>query len=59
MNNENYQAAKKHGGGNRNLTINFAWPYIDNIKIGKEEYRDHKKYLNKMKILVTCKFYCI
>ena len=27
MNNENYLAvAKKHAGGNGNLTINFAWP---------------------------------
>jgi len=34
---------------------------LDNVKIGnlKKKNRDHKKYLNKMKILVTCKFYYI
>jgi len=34
---------------------------LDNVKIGnlKRKNRDHKKYLNEMKILVTCKFYYI
>ena len=34
---------------------------LDNVKIGnlKRKNRSHKKYLNKMKILVTCKFYYI
>jgi len=34
---------------------------LDNVKIGnlKRKNKDHKKYLNKMKILVTCKFYYI
>jgi len=34
---------------------------IDNVKIGnlKGKIRIIKKYLNKMKILVTCKFYYI
>ena len=34
---------------------------LDNEKIGNLERknRDHKKYLNKMKKLVTCKFYYI
>jgi len=34
---------------------------LDNVKIVnlKRKNRDHKKYLSKMKILVTCKFYYI
>jgi len=34
---------------------------LDSLKIGnlKEKDKDHKKYLNKMKILVTFKFYYI
>jgi len=34
---------------------------LDNLKIGnsKRKNRDHKKHLNKMKILVTCKLYYI
>ena len=37
--NENYQAvAKKHAGGNGNLTINFAWPYdaMHRIQLSKQ-----------------------
>jgi len=33
-------------------------PWFHNVKIGNLN-RDHKKYLNKIKILVTCKFYYI
>jgi len=34
---------------------------LDNVKIGnlKKKNRDHKMYLNKMKVLVACKFYYI
>jgi len=34
---------------------------LNNVKIGnlKKKNRDHKKYLNKVKMLVTCKFYYI
>jgi len=46
---------------NLSITGHKKLKKLDNVKIGnlKKKNRDHKKYLNKMKILVTCKFYYI
>jgi len=46
---------------NESITGHKKLKKLDNVKIRniKKKNRDHKKYINKMKMLVTCKFYYI